>query len=223
LLFCAQHASLCGMRAARIRRVAFGMLTWGLLAGAACGDDEAGSPCERAAAALRSCGLLSDGPVDCSESDTGPAGDCLAGCFESTECSTLKNVLCGTAVAADSMAFGLITCANDCFEAHGFHCADGSSAIDPTWECDGEADCDDASDELECEALPCGDGQSYLPVAYCDSVPDCANGVDEPTDCGQFRCDDGTTVPLGYTCDTEADCADGSDEADCPGPTLQCG
>lgn len=75
-----------------------------------------------------------------------------------------------------------------CFPAE-FQCAHGNRCIPRGQVCDGENDCQDRSDEQDCQSLPEG----------------CHHRCDN-----KFRC-----IPETFLCDGERDCADGSDEEKC--------
>ncbi len=73
-----------------------------------------------------------------------------------------------------------------------FNCADDGSPIPASWVCDGDLDCEDGSDEANCQT-----------------------SEDEGT---EFICaDDGSPIPASWVCDGDLDCEDGSDEAGCSG------
>lgn len=59
-----------------------------------------------------------------------------------------------------------------------FTCTNGEQ-IPLDYRCDEEPDCEDASDELDCEPFTCGDG-SQIPANWaCDGEADCADESDE--------------------------------------------
>ncbi|XP_067873656.1 basement membrane-specific heparan sulfate proteoglycan core protein isoform X2 [Heterodontus francisci] len=105
--------------------------------------------------------------------------------------------------------------------------------------CDGERDCTDGSDELDCgtaspcepNEFKCKNGRCALKLWRCDGDNDCGDRSDEeycptkgPGDmCApeQFVCvSTRLCIPASYQCDEEADCPDRSDEFGCTPPQV---
>lgn len=115
------------------------------------------------------------------------------------------------------------TCSEDYFE-----CQTLEMCIPSLWRCDGDNDCYDKSDEVNCTSpscstvqFQCGSGRC-IPLHWkCDFDNDCDDGSDEshcnynPCSSDQFRCNNGRCISARWRCDYEDDCRDGSDEDNC--------
>ncbi|XP_068097693.1 basement membrane-specific heparan sulfate proteoglycan core protein isoform X5 [Hyperolius riggenbachi] len=117
-------------------------------------------------------------------------------------------------------------------------CSNGQ-CIPRDYLCDGERDCKDGRDELDCgtpspcepNEFKCRNGRCALKLWRCDGDNDCGDNSDEincptkgPSDmCApeQFVCvQSRTCIPASYQCDEEADCPDRSDEVGCSPPQV---
>lgn len=113
-----------------------------------------------------------------------------------------------------------------------FQCADNNSCIPLAWKCNGENDCEDNSDEMDCSFQTCTSEEHRCKNGYCipkywvcDGDKDCSDGDDE-LNCSQktckkeqFRCNNAFCIPQKWVCDGENDCRDHSDELNCTKPT----
>ena len=125
-----------------------------------------------------------------------------------------------------------------CRQPHLFQCLVPNptplDCIFPLHICDGTAQCNDSSDELNCEAHTClpsqfkcqGDQPRCIPATLvCNGRADCSDGTDEKgcpvhvCSWNQFECDNKHCIPYVWRCDGDDDCGDWSDEK---GPTTNC-
>ncbi|XP_068536373.1 atrial natriuretic peptide-converting enzyme isoform X1 [Anas acuta] len=111
----------------------------------------------------------------------------------------------------------------ECSPSH-FKCRSGRCVL-ASRRCDGQADCEDDSDEDSCG---CGErGLWECPLKkmcikhtmICDGFPDCPDMMDEKN-CSfceehELECANHECVPRELWCDGQADCSDSSDEWDC--------
>uniref|UniRef100_A0A3B5LQS5 Uncharacterized protein n=1 Tax=Xiphophorus couchianus TaxID=32473 RepID=A0A3B5LQS5_9TELE len=125
-----------------------------------------------------------------------------------------------------------------------FQCTHGRKCIERSKVCDGEPQCQDRSDELDCAkrmegcAHLCDENSRCVPDSFlCDGERDCSDGSDEAT-CGialtcygppvadvqcsstEFKCLSGQCVLASMRCDGHPDCWDRSDEDGCTKPPV---
>ncbi|XP_059476630.1 serine protease nudel [Neocloeon triangulifer] len=122
-------------------------------------------------------------------------------------------------VTSSAVSSGRSASRGHCEEGH-VACSNGKCISSGLW-CDASVDCEDASDEAQCNCRHRVDE-----VRLCDNYMDCPNGEDEISCHGcaktEFSCinkgpheKEHKCVPLTKRCDGVEDCTSGSDEHEC--------
>ncbi|XP_051875801.1 very low-density lipoprotein receptor-like [Pristis pectinata] len=108
-------------------------------------------------------------------------------------------------------------------------CKDGTECVLFEYLCDGDEDCSDGSDEMDCsevcdepDAFKCLEGTNCIQGhLHCDGIAQCQDGSDEmncfqESDLCGFWCDNRQMcIPLDWICDGSEDCNDKTDELEC--------
>ena len=91
-----------------------------------------------------------------------------------------------------------------------FQCTNGNCVFS-NWECDGETDCHDGSDEHD----GCHNSTAFVALQPEVPRPSFPSG-----ECNEwmYKCESSQCVPYWWKCDGVADCDDASDERECGGP-----
>ena len=91
--------------------------------------------------------------------------------------------------------------------------------ISKSWICDGNKDCRNGEDELNCcksNQFTCQDGFKCIEKSQlCDEKKDCDGGEDERGCCeskGKFTCNNYKCISKSWICDGYNDCGGGEDE-----------
>ncbi|CAG2235655.1 LRP1B [Mytilus edulis] len=112
-----------------------------------------------------------------------------------------------------------------------FKCETGNECFVNSWKCDKIEDCQDGSDEENCDTAPVTQAPTDCTseADKCNGYADCADGSDEDsTMCSTFNCPSGsskcsdgvTCISDSAKCDGYQDCPAGDDEANCAAATC---